>query len=75
MTPGDATQARVRLIVWCKECPPLVDPDVTAQAARDGAATTVIAWRKRLVCSRCGSKRIDIVATGERRDLLAPDRP
>jgi hypothetical protein len=48
---------------------------VAAQAARYGNETTVLEWKKRLVCSRCGAKNIDVVATGERRDLLAPDRP
>jgi class 3 adenylate cyclase len=31
---------------------------------RYGAETTVPEWRERLVCSRCGSRNIDMVATG-----------
>jgi hypothetical protein len=36
-------------------------------AARYGAETSVLEWRDRLVCSRCGGRQIDFVATGERR--------
>ena len=71
MTLGNAAQARVRFIVWCKDCEHQVEPDVAAQAARYGNATIVLDGKKRLVGSRCGSKSIDMVATGERRDLLA----
>ena len=31
------------------------------------SATTVLDWRKRLVCSNCGSRQIDMVVTGQRR--------
>ena len=36
-------------------------------ARRYGPETTVPEWRKRLVCSRCGSHDTDMVVTGERR--------
>jgi hypothetical protein len=36
-------------------------------AQRYGAATAVLDWSARLVCSRCGSRQIDMVVTGERR--------
>jgi hypothetical protein len=36
-------------------------------AERYGAEMTVPEWHKRLVCSQCGSKQSDFVATGERR--------
>jgi hypothetical protein len=36
-------------------------------AQQYGAATTVLDWSARLVCSRCGSHQIDMVVTGERR--------
>src|SRR5207248_5614494 len=35
--------------------------------ARYGAETTVPDWRERLVCSKCDSREIDMVVTGERR--------
>jgi hypothetical protein len=40
MTLGNAAAARVRLIVWCKDCRHQVEPD-PAVAERYGAATTV----------------------------------
>jgi hypothetical protein len=35
--------------------------------ARYGADTTVSDWRERLVCSRCGSRNVDMVVTGTER--------
>jgi hypothetical protein len=69
MTLGNAAAAKVRLIVWCKSCGHQVEPDPTEHARRYGAAMTVPDWRKRLVCSRCGSHEIDLVATGTVRQL------
>jgi hypothetical protein len=31
--------------------------------ARYGAETPVLDWRERLVCSKCGSRQVDLVAT------------
>jgi hypothetical protein len=67
MTLSNAAAARVRLIVWCKVCQHQVEPDPAEMAARYGAETSVLAWRERLVCSKCGSRRADMVLTGERR--------
>jgi hypothetical protein len=67
MTLGVAAAAGVRLIVWCKECQHQVEPDPAEMAQRYGAATTVLDWSARLVCSRCGSRQIDMVVTGGRR--------
>jgi hypothetical protein len=67
MTLGSAATARVRLIVWCKSCRQQVEPDPAEMAARYGAETTVPDWGKRLVCSQCGSKEVDFVATGAKR--------
>jgi hypothetical protein len=64
MTLGNAAAARVRLIVWRKACGRQVEPDPAEQARRYGAATTIPAWQKRLVCSGCGSHDIDMVVTG-----------
>jgi hypothetical protein len=64
MTLGNAAAAKVRLIVWCKACGHQVEPDPAEHARRYGAATSVPDWRKRLVCSSCGSRDIDVVVTG-----------
>jgi hypothetical protein len=52
MTLGNAANAKVRLIVWCKACGHQVEPDPAEMAARYGADTSVLDWRDRLVCSR-----------------------
>jgi hypothetical protein len=67
MTLGNAAAARVRLIVWCKECRYQVEPDPAEQARRYGAKMPALEWRERLVCSRCGGRQVDMVVTGERR--------
>jgi hypothetical protein len=56
-----------RLIVWCKACQHQVEPDPAEMAARYGADTSVLDWRERLVCSGCGSRRVDMVVTGTER--------
>jgi len=61
MTLGVAAAAGVRLIVWCKECRQQVEPDPAEMATRYGAGTAVLDWRARLVCSRCGSRQVDMV--------------
>ena len=61
MTHGNAAAARVRLIVWCKECRhQVVEPDPSELATRYGAETPVPDWRERLVCSRCGGRQVDM---------------
>ena len=67
MTLGSAAAAQVRLIVWCKECGHQVEPDPVEMAARYGAATPVLDWRDRLVCSQCGGRHIDMVVSGTER--------
>jgi hypothetical protein len=73
MTLGNAAAARVRLIVLCKVCRHQVEPDpaeqitsamFTEMAQRYGAETTVPDWRERLVCSKCGSRQVDMVVSG-----------
>jgi hypothetical protein len=44
MTLGNAAAARVRLIVWCKECQHQVEPDPAEVAARYGAGTQTRGW-------------------------------
>jgi Zn finger protein HypA/HybF involved in hydrogenase expression len=64
MTLGNAAAARVRLIVWCKDCRHQIEPDPAELAQRYGAETTVPDWRERLICSQCGSRQIDMVVSG-----------
>jgi hypothetical protein len=67
MTLGGAVKAGVRIIVWCKACQHQIEPNPAEMAARYGDETSVLDWRDRLVCSRCGSREIDMVLTGTRR--------
>jgi hypothetical protein len=67
MPLGNVATARVRLIVWCKECGRQVEPDPAEMAERYGAETTVLNWRERLVCSGCGSHEVNMVVSGETR--------
>ena len=67
MTLCNAASAKVRLIVWCKACGHQVEPDPAEIAARYGAGTSVLEWRQRLLCSRCGGRQIDLVVTGTER--------
>jgi hypothetical protein len=67
MTLGGAAKAQVRLIVWCKSCQHQVEPDPAEMALRHGADTSVLDWRERLVCSRCGGRQADMVVTGTKR--------
>jgi hypothetical protein len=55
-TLGNAATAKVRLIVWCRDCQHRVEPDPAEHAARYGAELPVRAWVKRLKCSQCGSR-------------------
>jgi hypothetical protein len=48
-----------------KDCQHQVEPDPGEMAARYGAETPVPGWRERLVCSKCGSREIDMVVTGD----------
>jgi len=66
-TLGSTAAAQARLIVWCRDCRHQVEPDPAEMAERYGAETTVPEWRRRLVCSQCGSHNVDMVVTGERR--------
>ena len=67
MTLGNAANAKVRLIVWCKTCGHQVEADPEEMAARYDGDTPVLDWRDRLVCSGCGSRAIDMVVTGTER--------
>ena len=67
MTLGGAAKAGARLIVWWKNCQHQLEPDPAEQAQQHGAETSVLDWRRRLVCSKCGSREIDMIVTGTRR--------
>jgi hypothetical protein len=67
MTLGAAAAAGVQLIVWCKDCQHQVEPDPTEHARRYGADVGVLEWRKKLICSRCGSHLVDMVVSGTKR--------
>ena len=67
MTLGNAAAARVRLIVWCLDCRHQVEPAPAEIAERYGDETTVPEWHARLVCSQCGSRRVDMVVSGTER--------
>jgi hypothetical protein len=67
MTLGGAAAARVRPIVWRKSCRHQVEPDPGEMATRYGAGTSVLDWRERLVCSRCGRRQADLVVSETRK--------
>jgi Zn finger protein HypA/HybF involved in hydrogenase expression len=63
-TLGSTAAAHLRLIVWCRDCKHRVEPDPAEMAERYGAETTVPEWSKRLVCSQCGSRHVNMVVSG-----------
>jgi len=63
-TLSSSAAAKVRVIVWCKDCRHKVELDPAAQVAHHGANLPVRDWVRRLVCSQCGSRRVDFVLTG-----------
>jgi ribosomal protein S27AE len=50
-------------IAWFRACQDQVEPDPAEMAARCGADTSVLDWRDRLVCSRCGGRQVDFLVT------------
>jgi hypothetical protein len=61
MTLGIAATAKLRLVVWYKTCGYRSEPDPAEQARWYGPETSVPEWRRRLVCSQCGSRNVDMV--------------
>jgi hypothetical protein len=57
MTLGNAAAAHVQLIVWRKAVGHRIEPDPAEMARKYGAETSVLDWRDRLVCSKCGSRK------------------
>ena len=60
VSSGSAFSGFTALIVWCESCRHQVEPDAAKMAERYGAETTVSDWRERLVCSQCGSRKVDM---------------
>jgi hypothetical protein len=55
MTLGNAATARVRFLVWC------------LTAGIEPSDPSVPDWHHWLVCSQCGSRRVDMDVTGDQR--------
>jgi hypothetical protein len=64
MTLGSAAAAGVRLIVWAGIVATRSSPIPPRSAA---PAPSMLDWRERLVCSQCGSRKVDMVVTGTER--------
>ena len=73
VTLGSAAAAQLRLLVCCKACDHRSEPDPAEQARWYGPETTVPEWRARRVCSRCGSRDVDMVVSEARRRPLERD--
>jgi hypothetical protein len=52
MTFGNAAEAELRLILWCRSCGHQVEPDSVQLVDRKGADTPVLDWRERLIYTR-----------------------
>jgi hypothetical protein len=48
-------------------CQRQIEPDLAEMGPRYGAETTIPKSRELLVCSRCGSRNVDMVVTGTER--------
>jgi len=72
MTLESAAAADLRLRVWCNACGRQIELDPAEQARWYGPETTVLEWRARLVCSRCGSRDVDMVVSGTRGGKINP---
>jgi hypothetical protein len=73
MTLGGAATAHLTFMVWCKARDHRSEPDPADQARWYGPETTVLEWRARLVCSRCGSRNVEMVVSGAKRRPLERD--
>ena len=66
-TLGGSAAAGVRIVVWCRSYHHQVEPDAVEMARHYGADVSVLDWKERLVCSKCGGRAVDVVLTGSRR--------
>ena len=62
-TLASSLRAHVDLVCTGRDCLHQATPDLVEQVARHGTELTVIDWKKRLVCSRCGSCNVDSVVS------------
>ena len=60
-TLGSTARADLVLRTWCLDCRHQVDIDPAEQAERFGADLDLLTWATRLVCSKCGSRRVDCI--------------
>jgi hypothetical protein len=68
MTLESAAVAHLRIMVWRKVCGHRGEPDPAEQARWGmGQRRQCLSWRRRLVCSQCASRNVDMVVTGTRR--------
>jgi len=71
MALGSAAKAHLTVIVWCKDCRRQIELQPAEMAERCGGAASVMAWSKRLLCGRCGSRNVDSVVSGPHHDPLS----
>jgi hypothetical protein len=64
-----AAKTSASLIVWCRDpdCRHENHADAAVVARLFGADLSVAEWRKPLVCSRCGSRDVEVLFMGRRR--------
>jgi hypothetical protein len=69
MPLGAAARTTETLIVWCRgpDCRHENHADPAVVARTFGANLTVAEWRKRLICSRCRSRDVEVLFVGRRR--------
>ena len=67
MTHGNAAAARVRLIVWCKDCQHQIEPDPAEVAARYSVETPVLDWREPARLFSLWQSEVDMVVTRTKR--------
>jgi hypothetical protein len=66
VTLGNVAKTSLQLIVWCKVCRHQNATDPADVADLYGPDTPLRAWRERLVCSRCGSRDVEMLLMGRR---------
>jgi hypothetical protein len=70
MTLGAAAKTSETLIVWSRDphCRHENRADAAVVARTFGSDLTVAEWRKRLICSRCGTRDVEVLFMGRRRN-------
>jgi hypothetical protein len=67
LTLGAAAKTSAQLIVLCKTCQHQNTADPADAADAYGAELAIVEWRKRLLCLQCGSRDVEVVFMGRRR--------